>query len=75
MWWSAVALSKFPKPGIRPRAICIGNAWSRLLGRGLLTECNKESVDFLQNSLPNEVPLIGGKDLQLINCRSYRLAC
>ena len=55
-----VALSKRPKKGIRP--ICIGNAWRRLLGRGLLKEVNKTIVDFLQNSNPNVIQFIGTKD-------------
>ena len=55
-----VALLKRPKEGIRP--ICIGNAWQRLLGRGLLKEVNKTIVDFLQNSYPNVIQFIGTKD-------------
>ena len=48
-----VALLKCPKKGIRP--ICIGNAWWRLLGRGLLKVVNKTIVDFLQNSNPKVI--------------------
>ena len=55
-----VALLKRPKKGIRP--ICIGNAWRRLLGRGLLKEVNKTIVGFLQNSNPNVIQFIGTKD-------------
>jgi hypothetical protein len=37
-----VALSKFPKPGVRP--ICVGNAWRRLVAKGLLQMCH-ESIE------------------------------
>ena len=55
-----VALSKRLKKGIRP--ICIGNAWRRLLGKGLLKEDNKIIVQFLQNSNPHVIQFIGTKD-------------
>ena len=41
-----VALSKFPKPGIRP--ICVGNAWSLLVSKGLLQICQENFENVFQ---------------------------
>ena len=42
-----VALSKFPKPGVRP--ICVGNAWRRLVAKGLLQMCHESIENFFQH--------------------------
>ena len=41
-----IALSKAPKPGIRP--ICIGNAWRRIVARGILKKCNSSIARYFQ---------------------------
>ena len=43
-----VALSKHPKPGIRP--ICISDAWRRLTARGLGAACQHHFRHFFQHS-------------------------
>ena len=40
------ALSKFPNPGIRPT--CVGNAWRRLVAKGLLQMCQESFEIFVQ---------------------------
>ena len=41
-----VALSTFPKPGIRP--ICVGSAWRRFVAKGLLQMCQESFEIFVQ---------------------------
>ena len=45
-----VALSKAPKPGIRP--ICVSDAWRRLTAKGLGTACYHHVQEFFQHSHP-----------------------
>jgi len=48
-----IALSKHPKPGVRP--ICISDAIRRLLGRGLLQRARAHFTSYFQNSSPNVI--------------------
>ena len=48
-----IALSKYPKPGVRP--ICISDAIRRLLGRGLLQRARVHFTSYFQNSSPNVI--------------------
>ena len=52
-----VALSKSPKPGIRP--ICITDAWRRLAAKGLGTTSNTFFQAFFQESLPTALQFGG----------------
>ena len=45
-----VALSKHPKPGVRP--ICISDSWRRLTARGLGAACQQHFRKFFQESNP-----------------------
>ena len=53
-----VALSKHPKPGVRP--ICISDALRRLTGRGLLKKCQPYFGQYFQESCPNVLQLDSG---------------
>ena len=46
-----IALSKHPKPGVRP--ICISDALRWLTGRGLLKRCQPYFGQYFQESRPN----------------------
>ena len=48
-----IALSKYPKPGVRP--ICISDAIRRILGRGLLQHARVHFTAYFQNSSPNVI--------------------
>ena len=52
-----VALSKFPKPGIRP--ICITDAWRRLAAKGLGTTSDAQFQAFFQESQTNALQFGG----------------
>ena len=52
-----VALSKHPKPGIRP--ICISDTWRRLTAKGLLTQCQGAFSTFFQDSNPTAIQFGG----------------
>ena len=52
-----MALSKSPKPGIRP--ICITDAWRRLAAKGLGTTSNAFFQAFFQESKPNALQFGG----------------
>ena len=52
-----VALSKAPKPGIRP--ICISDAWRRLTAKGLGKECYNHVQEFFQHSHPRALQFGG----------------
>ena len=52
-----VALSKFPKPGIRP--ICITDAWRRLAAKGLGTTSDTQFQAFFQESQTNALQFGG----------------
>jgi hypothetical protein len=52
-----IALSKHPKPGIRP--ICISDAIRRLLGRGLLRTTKQYFKSFFQESSPDVIQFGG----------------
>ena len=55
-----IALSKYPKPGVRP--ICISDAIRRLLGRGLLHHARRHFTAYFQNSSPNVIQYGGSID-------------
>ena len=55
-----VALSKFPKPGIRP--ICISDTWRRLAAKGLGATANRHFQAFFQESQCNALQF-GGNTL------------
>ena len=52
-----VALSKFPKTGIRP--IVVGNAWRRLVAKGLMQMCHKSVHNFFQHRHPRALQFGG----------------
>ena len=52
-----IALSKYPKPGVRP--ICISNALRRLVGKGLLKKCQLFFQQYFQESAPNVIQFGG----------------
>ena len=52
-----MALSKFPKTGIRP--ICVGNAWRRLVAKGLMNKCHKSVHHFFQHCHPRALQFGG----------------
>ena len=53
-----IALSKHPKPGVRP--ICISDALRWLTGRGLLKRCQPYFGQYFQESRPNVLQFGGG---------------
>ena len=53
-----VALSKFPKPGVRP--ICVTDCWRRLAGRGLLQTCFSHLQQYFQGSHPRVFQFASG---------------
>ena len=52
-----VALSKFPKPGVRP--VCVTDVWRRIAAKGLLFACHKELKHFFQNCHPRTFQFAG----------------
>ena len=52
-----IALSRAPKPGIRP--ICIRDSLHRLVARGLLNQAKHHFQKFFQSSLPNVIQFGG----------------
>ena len=52
-----IALSKYPKPGVRP--ICISDALRRLVGKGLLKKCQLFFQQYFQESAPNVIQFGG----------------
>ena len=53
-----VALSKFPKPGVRP--ICVTDCWRRIAGRGLLQKCFPHLQQYFQGSHPRVFQFASG---------------
>ena len=52
-----VALSKHPKPGIRP--ICISDTWRRLTAKGLIKHCSRHIQAYFQEAHPTAIQFGG----------------
>ena len=52
-----VAISKFPKPGIRP--ICIGDTWRRLVAKGFNSRCQAAFHSYFQRAHPRALQFAG----------------